>query len=129
MVCMRCWGSAVLLVVMVRAWKKVHRRYRQLLMEAGRRLRGEEDCVVRKGVTPEEFEKAEEARDFELPAPRIAAEMRYCISWMAFRWGVLRLSNRCLRKIGHGWECSEPAEPEFLRCIWGGATHSPRFVG
>ena len=61
----------MLLVVMVRAWKKVHRRYRQLLMEAGRRLRGEEDCVVRKGLTPEEFEKAEEARDFELPAPAL----------------------------------------------------------
>ena len=35
------------------AWKKVHRRYRQLLMEEGRQLRDEEDRVMRKGLTPE----------------------------------------------------------------------------
>ncbi|MEZ5329174.1 MAG: transposase, partial [Verrucomicrobiales bacterium] len=52
------------------AWKKVHRRYRQLLMEEGRQLRDEEGRVVRKGVTPEEIE-AEEARNFELPAPAL----------------------------------------------------------
>ena len=39
------------------AWKKVHRRYRQLLMEEGRQLRDEEDWVVRKGLTPEELEQ------------------------------------------------------------------------
>jgi len=45
------------------AWRKVHKRYRRLLMEEGKQVRDEEGRVVRKGVTPEEFE-AEEARDF-----------------------------------------------------------------
>ena len=65
------------------AWKKVHRRYRQLLMEEGRQLRDEEDRVVRKGLTPEEFE-AEEARDFELPAPGLLRhKIRYFVDGLA----------------------------------------------
>ncbi|MEZ5324705.1 MAG: transposase [Verrucomicrobiales bacterium] len=61
------------------AWKKVHRRYRQLLMEEGRQLRDDNDRVVRKGLTPEEFE-AEEARDFELPAPTLLGDrVRYFV--------------------------------------------------
>ncbi|MGK0188400.1 MAG: hypothetical protein ACI9R3_004196 [Verrucomicrobiales bacterium] len=58
-------------------WRKVHRRYRQLLMEEGRQLRDEDGRVVRKGLTAEEFE-TEEARDFELPAPAL---LRYRIGY------------------------------------------------
>ena len=50
----------------------MHRRYRQLLMEEGRQLRDEENRLVRKGLTPEEFE-AEEKRGFELAAPASSA--------------------------------------------------------
>ena len=65
------------------AWKKVHRRYRQLLMEEGRQLRDEEDRVVRKGLTAEAFE-AEEARDFELPAPAsLRHKIRYFVDGLA----------------------------------------------
>ena len=65
------------------AWKNVHRRYRQLLMEEGRQLRDEESRVVRKGLTPEEFE-AEEARDFELPAPALLRHrVRYFVDGLA----------------------------------------------
>ena len=65
------------------AWRKVHRRYRQLLMEEGRQLRDEEDRVVRKGLTPEEFE-AVEARDFELPAPALLRhKIRYFVDGLA----------------------------------------------
>ena len=65
------------------AWKKVHRRYRQLLMEEGRQLRDEDDRVVRKGLTPEEFE-AELARDFELPAPALLRHrIRYFVDGLA----------------------------------------------
>ena len=65
------------------AWKKVHRRYRQLLMEEGRQLRDEENRVVRKGLTPEEFE-AEEARDFELSAPALLRHrVRYFVDGLA----------------------------------------------
>jgi putative transposase len=65
------------------AWKKVHRRYRQLLMEEGRQLRDEDDRIVRKGLTPEEFE-AEEARDFELPAPAMLRHrIRYFVDGLA----------------------------------------------
>jgi putative transposase len=65
------------------AWKKVHRRYRQLLMEEGRQLRDEEDRVVRKGLTAEEFQ-AEEARDFELPAPALLRHrIRYFVDGLA----------------------------------------------
>jgi hypothetical protein len=49
-------------------------------MEEGRQLRDENDRVVRKGLTPEEFE-AEEARDFELPAPTLLRHrLRYFIA-------------------------------------------------
>ena len=65
------------------AWKKVHRRYRQLLMEEGRQLRDEGDRVVRKGMTVEEFD-AEEARDFELPAPAVLRhKIRYFVDGLA----------------------------------------------
>ncbi|MCB1096127.1 MAG: hypothetical protein KDN22_11175, partial [Verrucomicrobiae bacterium] len=65
------------------AWKKVHRRYRQLLMEEGRQLRDEEGRVVRKGLTPEEIE-AEEARNFELPAPALLLhKIRYFVDGLA----------------------------------------------
>ncbi|MEZ5327702.1 MAG: hypothetical protein R3F19_21865 [Verrucomicrobiales bacterium] len=65
------------------AWKKVHRRYRQLLMEEGRQLRDEKNRVVRKGLTPEEFE-AEEARGFELPAPTLLRHrVRYFVDGLA----------------------------------------------
>ena len=65
------------------AWKKVHRRYRQLLMEEGRQLRDEEDRVVRKGLTAEEFQ-AEEVRDFELPAPALLRHrIRYFVDGLA----------------------------------------------
>mgnify|MGYP001057987078 CR=1 FL=1 len=52
------------------AWRKVHRRYRRLLMEEGVQSRDEDGRIVRKGLTPEEF-ATEEARDFELPAPAL----------------------------------------------------------
>ncbi|MGK0187860.1 MAG: hypothetical protein ACI9R3_003651 [Verrucomicrobiales bacterium] len=65
------------------AWKKVHRRYRQLLMEEGRQLRDDENRVVRKGLTPEEFE-AEEARNFELPTPALLRHrLRYFVDGLA----------------------------------------------
>ncbi|MEZ5323816.1 MAG: transposase [Verrucomicrobiales bacterium] len=65
------------------AWKKVHRRYRRLLMEEGRQLRNEEGRVVRKGLTPEEIE-ADEARNFELPAPALLRhKIRYFVDGLA----------------------------------------------
>ena len=65
------------------AWKKVHRRYRQLLMEEGRQLRDEEGRVTRKGLTPEEFE-TEEGRDFDLPAPALLQQrVRYFVDGLA----------------------------------------------
>jgi hypothetical protein len=104
------------------AWKKVHRRYRQLLMEEGRQLRqlrDEEDRVVRKGLTPEEFE-AEEARDFELPALAPALlrhKIRYFVDGLALgsaafveavfeknreRMGVKRTSGARVPKVPMG---------------------------
>ena len=99
------------------AWKKVHRRYRQLLMEEGRQLRNEEDRVVRKGLTPEEFE-AEEARDFELPAPALLRhKIRYFVDGLALgsaafvesvfeknrtRMGVQRTSGARVPKVHMG---------------------------
>ncbi|MDA0812664.1 MAG: hypothetical protein O3C21_09785, partial [Verrucomicrobia bacterium] len=83
------------------AWKKVHRRYRQLLMEEGRQLRDEEDRVVRMGLTPEEFE-AEKARNFELPAPAVLRhKIRYVVDGLAL--GAQHLWSRCLRRIECGW--------------------------
>ncbi|MCB1097501.1 MAG: hypothetical protein KDN22_18150 [Verrucomicrobiae bacterium] len=68
---------------MARRGRKVHRRYRQLLMEEGRQLRDEKNRVVRKGLTPEEFE-AEEARGFELPAPTLLRHrVRYFVDGLA----------------------------------------------
>lgn len=65
------------------AWKKVHRRYRRLLMEEGKQLRDDDGRVVRKGLTPEEFE-AEEGRDFELPAPALLRHrIRYFVDGLA----------------------------------------------
>ena len=104
------------------AWKKVHRRYRQLLMEEGRQLRqlrDEEDRVVRKGLTPEEFD-AEEARDFELPALAPALlrhKIRYFVDGLALvsaafveavfeknreRMGVKRTSGARVPKVPMG---------------------------
>ncbi|MCB1094632.1 MAG: transposase [Verrucomicrobiae bacterium] len=98
-------------------WKKVHRRYRQLLMEEGRQLRDEENRVVRKGLTPEEFE-AEEARDFELPAPALLHHrVRYFVDGLALgstafvesvfeknrvRMGVKRISGARVPKTEMG---------------------------
>ena len=59
------------------AWRKMHRRYRRLLMEEGVQVRDEAGRVVRRGLTPEEF-IVEEARDFELPA---AALLRHRIAY------------------------------------------------
>lgn len=59
------------------AWRKVHQRYRRLLMEEGVQVRNEDGRVVRKGLTPEEF-AAEEARNFELPS---AALLRHRIAY------------------------------------------------
>ncbi|MCB1096158.1 MAG: hypothetical protein KDN22_11335 [Verrucomicrobiae bacterium] len=65
------------------AWKRMHRRYRQLLMEEGRQLRDEEGRVTRKGLTPEEFE-TEEGRDFDLPAPALLQQrVRYFVDGLA----------------------------------------------
>lgn len=48
------------------SWRRVHQRYRSLLMHEGVQRRDEEGRVVRKGLSPEEFE-AQEALGFELP--------------------------------------------------------------
>ncbi|MDA0812487.1 MAG: hypothetical protein O3C21_08900 [Verrucomicrobia bacterium] len=110
------------------AWKKVHRRYRQLLMEEGRQLRDENDRVVSKGLTLEEFE-AEEARDFELPAPEL---LRCCAIecgtlWTGWHWAVLRLWSRYLRRIECGWEWSEPAVLWCRKRRWVGCVRCGTF--
>ena len=65
------------------AWRKVHRRYRRILMQEGVQRRDEEGRVVRKGITREEFE-AEQARDFELPAPALLRHrIRYFVDGVA----------------------------------------------
>ena len=65
------------------SWRKVHARYRRLLMEEGVEQRDEDGRVVRKGRSREELE-AEEARGFELPAPALLQHrIRYFVDGLA----------------------------------------------
>ena len=65
------------------AWRKVHARYRRLLMEEGVERRDEDGRLVRKGISREELE-AEEARGFELPAPALLHHrIRYFVDGLA----------------------------------------------
>ncbi|MEZ5328477.1 MAG: hypothetical protein R3F19_25825 [Verrucomicrobiales bacterium] len=96
------------------AWKEVHRRYRQLLMEEGRQLRDEEDRVVRKGLTPEEFE-AEEARNFELPAPTLLRhKIRYFVDGLAL--GSAAFVESVLRKSDANGGEANPWSPSSEGC-------------
>ena len=65
------------------AWRKVHARYRRLLMTEGVELRDEDGRVVRKGISLEQF-ATEEARAFELPAPALLHHrIRYFVDGLA----------------------------------------------
>ena len=65
------------------AWRKVHVRYRKLLMKEGVEQRDEDGRLVRKGISLEAL-KAEEARGFELPAPALLHHrIRYLVDGLA----------------------------------------------
>ena len=65
------------------SWRRVHQRYRRLLMEEGVEVRDEDGRVVRKGITREEL-AAEEAREFALPAPALLRHrIRYFVDGVA----------------------------------------------
>ena len=89
-------------------WKRVHKKYREVLMYEAIQRRDEEGRVVRKGLTPEEFE-AEEARGFELPDRALLRHrIRYFTDGLAlgsaeFLGGVFRSKKREMgvkRKVG-----------------------------
>ena len=48
-------------------WRRVHQRYRRILMSEGVQRRDEDGRIVRKGLAPDEID-AEEMRGYELPA-------------------------------------------------------------
>ena len=65
------------------SWRKVHVKYRRLLMEEGVEQRDGEGRLVRKGISREQL-KAEEARGFELPAPALLHHrIRYFVDGLA----------------------------------------------
>jgi REP element-mobilizing transposase RayT len=89
-------------------WKRVHKKYREVLMVEAIQRRDEEGRVVRKGLTPEEFE-AEEERGFELPDRALLRHrIRYFTDGLAlggaeFIEGVFRKKKRSMgvrRKVG-----------------------------
>ena len=64
-------------------WRKVHARYRQLLLEEAVEQRDEKGRVVRKGISREALETAA-ARGFELPAPALLRQrIRYFVDGLA----------------------------------------------
>jgi len=92
-------------------WRRVHQRYRALLICEGVQRRDEEGRIVRKGLTPEEVEAAEE-RGFELPrAELLRHRVRYFTDGLAlgsaeFLEGVFKRKKRslCLKR-----KVSQPA--------------------
>jgi len=89
-------------------WRRVHQRYRALLIFEGVQRRDEEGRIVRKGLTPEEVEAAEE-RGFELPrAELLRHRVRYFTDGLAlgsaeFLEGVFKRKKRSLgikRNVG-----------------------------
>ena len=89
-------------------WRRVHQRYRALLVCESVQRRDEEGRIVRKGLTPEEVEAAEE-QGFALPqAELLLHRVRYFTDGLAlgsaeFLEGVFRRKKRSLgikRKVG-----------------------------
>ena len=89
-------------------WKRVHKKYREVLMCEAIQHRDEDGRVVRKGITPDEFE-AEEERGFELPDRAVLRHrIRYFTDGLAlgsaeFIDGVFRKKKKELgvkRKVG-----------------------------
>ena len=89
-------------------WAKVHRDYREILMHGAVQQRDEEDRVVRKGITPDEFE-AHEASGFALPKRALLHQrIRYfsdglVLGSAAFVEAIFRRKRRSLglkRKVG-----------------------------
>ena len=89
-------------------WRRVHQRYRELLVCESIQRRDEEGRIVRKGLTPEEVEAAEE-RGFELPRGELLLHrVRYFTDGLAlgsaeFLEGVFKRKKRSLgikRKVG-----------------------------
>jgi putative transposase len=89
-------------------WRRVHQRYRALLIGEGIQRRDEDGRVVRKGLTPEEVE-AEEKRGLELPPAEVLRHrIRYftdglALGTSAYLDEVFRRKKRSLgikRKVG-----------------------------
>ena len=89
-------------------WRRVHQRYRALLVCESVQRRDEDGRIVRKGLTPEEVEAAEE-QGFELPQTEILLHrVRYFTDGLAlgsaeFLESVFKRKKRSLgikRKVG-----------------------------
>ena len=89
-------------------WRRVHQRYRSILICQGVQRRDEEGRVVRKGLTPEEV-GAEEERGFELPKSELLLHrVRYfndglVLGSAEFVEGVFKRKKRALglrRRVG-----------------------------
>ena len=90
------------------SWRRVHQRYRSILICQGVQRRDEAGRVVRKGLTPEEVEAAEE-RGFELPKSELLLHrLRYFTDGLAlgsaeFVEGIFKRKKRALglkRRVG-----------------------------
>ena len=89
-------------------WRRVHQRYRSILISEGIQRRDEDGRVVRKGLTPEQVEAAEE-RGFELPKSELLLHrVRYFTDGLVlgsaeFVEGVFKRKKRTLglkRRVG-----------------------------
>ena len=90
------------------SWRRVHQRYRSILICEGVQLRDEEGRVVRKGLTSEELEAAE-GRGFELPRSELLLHrVRYFTDGLVlgsadFVGGIFKRKRRSLglkRRVG-----------------------------
>ena len=89
-------------------WRRVHQRYRSILICEGVQRRDEAGRIVRKGLTPEEVKAAEE-RGFELPSSELLLHrVRYFTDGLVlgsagFVEGVFKRKKRALglrRQVG-----------------------------